>query len=145
MALVEKSVLVSHTARQMYDLVNDVERYPQFLPWCSAARLEYGDDKVTRAELWVDFRRFKQSFRTENQNRPGELIEIRLASGPFRNLDGTWRFTALSPEACRVDFRLHYEFASKLLEKPAAPVFGYIANSLVDAFIKRADKLFGAA
>lgn len=143
MALVEKSVLVGYSAQRMYTLVDGIERYPEFLPWCSAAQLEHRDDKITRAALSVNYHGFKQTFRTENHNRPGELIEIRLVSGPFRTLDGTWRFTALSTDACRIDFRLHYEFASRLLEKPAAPVFGYIANSLVDAFVKRADKLYG--
>jgi ribosome-associated toxin RatA of RatAB toxin-antitoxin module len=143
MALVEKLVLVGYSAEQMYTLVNDVERYPQFLPWCSGTQVEHRDPAVTRAAISVDYRGFKTSFRTENLTRPPELIEIRLVSGPFRNLDGTWRFVALSAAACRIDFRLHYEFSSRLLERPAAPVFGYIANSLVDAFVKRAEKLYG--
>jgi ribosome-associated toxin RatA of RatAB toxin-antitoxin module len=143
MALVEKSVLVPHSAEQMYALVEQVELYPRFLPWCSGTTVEYRDGKVTRAAVSVDFRGLKQTFRTENQTRPHELIEIRLLSGPFRSLDGAWRFTALSPQACRIDFRLHYEFSTRLLERPAAPVFGFIANSLVDAFVKRAERLYG--
>jgi ribosome-associated toxin RatA of RatAB toxin-antitoxin module len=145
MALVQKSVLVAQSAERMYALVNDVESYPQFLPWCSAAQIEHREPKLVRAALSIDFRGFKQTFRTENQLQPDELIEIRLLSGPFRTLNGTWRFTSLASDACRIDFRLLYEFSSRLLEKPAAPVFGYIANSLVDAFIKRADKLYGGA
>jgi ribosome-associated toxin RatA of RatAB toxin-antitoxin module len=144
MALVEKSVLVGYSAQQMYALVNDIESYPQFLPWCSATQVEHRAAAVTRAAISVDYRGFKQTFRTENHTRPGELIEIRLVSGPFRKLDGTWRFTGLSPAACRIDFRLHYEFSTKLLELPAGPVFGYIANSLVDAFVKRADRQYAA-
>ena len=143
MALVEKSVLVPHSAEQMYALVEQVELYPRFLPWCSGTTVEYRDGKMTRAAVSIDFRGFKQTFRTENQTRPHELIEIRLLSGPFRSLDGAWRFTALSPQACRIDFRLHYEFSTRLLERPAAPVFGFIANSLVDAFVKRAEQLYG--
>jgi ribosome-associated toxin RatA of RatAB toxin-antitoxin module len=144
MALVERSVLVGHSAQQMYALVDRVEDYPQFLPWCSASRLEYRDGTVTRAAVSIDFRGFAVTFRTENRTNPSESIEIRLLSGPFRTLDGTWRFIALAAAACRVDFRLHYEFSSRLLERPAAPVFGYIANTLVDAFVRRADKLYGA-
>jgi ribosome-associated toxin RatA of RatAB toxin-antitoxin module len=143
MALVEKSVLVAHSAEQMYALVEQVEHYPQFLPWCSGTTVEYRDGKVTRAAVAVDFRGLKQTFRTENRTRPPELIEIRLLSGPFRTLDGSWRFTALSAAACRIDFRLHYEFSTRLLERAAAPVFAFIANSLVDAFVKRAEKLYG--
>ena len=142
MALVEKSVLIGHSAERMYGLVNDVDAYPQFLPWCKATQVEYRDASLTRAAISVDYRGFRQTFRTENHTRPAELIEIRLVSGPFRKLDGTWRFTALSPSACRVDFRLHYEFSTRLLEVPAGPVFGYIANSLVDAFVKRAEQQY---
>lgn len=143
MALVEKSVLVGHSAAQMYALVDRVEDYPRFLPWCSSSRVEYRDGSITRAALAIDFRGFAMTFRTENRTSPGESIEIRLLSGPFHSLDGTWRFIALAPDACKIDFRLRYEFASRLLERPAAPVFAYIANTLVDAFVKRADQLYG--
>ena len=143
MALVEKSVLVGYSAERMYTLVDRVEDYPQFLPWCGGTSLEYRDGSLTRASISIDYHGLKQSFRTENTTQPPHLIAIRLISGPFRQLDGTWRFTALSEDACRIDFRLHYEFSSRLLEKVAGPVFGYIANSLVDAFLKRAEKLYG--
>ncbi len=139
MALVQKSVLVGHSAQRMYALVDEVEKYPLFLPWCRGTQVEHRDASITRASITIDYHGFKQSFRTENRTQPPHLIEIRLLSGPFRTLDGLWRFTALTEEACRIDFRLHYEFASRLLEKPAAPVFGYIANSLGDAFLKRAE------
>jgi ribosome-associated toxin RatA of RatAB toxin-antitoxin module len=143
MALVRKSVLVGYSAQRMYALVDTVERYPEFLPWCGGAELESRDGETTRASIQIDYRGIRQSFRTENRTRPPELIEIRLVSGPFRALDGTWRFTALAPEACRIDFHLHYEFSSKLLERLVGPVFHYIANSFVDAFIKRAENLYG--
>ncbi len=143
MALVERSVLVAHSAERMYTLVDQVENYPLFLPWCSGTQVEFRDGTITRASIGIDYHGFKQSFRTENRTDPPRLIEIKLVSGPFRTLEGAWRFTSLAADACRIDFRLHYEFASKLLEKPAAPVFGYIANSLVDAFLKRAEKLYG--
>ncbi|HZR01880.1 MAG TPA: type II toxin-antitoxin system RatA family toxin [Burkholderiales bacterium] len=143
MALVEKSVLVGYSAERMYSLVDRMEDYPQFLPWCSGTTVEYRDGRLTRAAIHIDYHGLKQSFRTENTTEPPRLIAIKLVSGPFHTLDGTWRFTPLSPDACRIDFRLHYEFSSKLLEKAAGPVFGYIANSLVDAFLKRAEKLYG--
>jgi ribosome-associated toxin RatA of RatAB toxin-antitoxin module len=143
MALVERSVLVGYSAERMYALVDAVEDYPQFLPWCRTAHVEHRDAELTRASLAIDYHGLKQSFRTENRTQPPNLIEIRLLSGPFKTLEGHWRFTALASDACRIDFRLHYEFSSRLLERPAAPVFGYIANSLVDAFLKRAEKLFG--
>ena len=144
MALVRRSVLIGFSAQRMYALVDGVERYPEFLPWCGAAELEYRDGQVTRASIHIDYRGIHQSFRTENRTQPPQLIEIRLVSGPFRALDGTWRFTALAAEACRIDFELHYEFSSKLLERLVGPVFHYIANSFVDAFVKRAEKLYGS-
>jgi ribosome-associated toxin RatA of RatAB toxin-antitoxin module len=144
MARVERSVLVGYSAERMYGLVDRVEDYPQFLPWCRATRVEHRDDDVTRASISIDYHGLRQSFRTENRTERAHLIEIRLLSGPFKTLDGCWRFTPLASDACRIDFRLHYEFASKLLERPVAPVFGYIANSLVDAFLKRAETLFGS-
>jgi ribosome-associated toxin RatA of RatAB toxin-antitoxin module len=140
-ALVEKSVLVGYPAERMYGLVDDVERYPEFLPWCGGARVELRDGTLTRAAILIDYRGIKQSFKTENRAHPPERIEIRLVSGPFRQLDGLWLFTPLSPEACKIEFRLHYEFSSRLLEKLVGPVFKHIANSLLEAFLQRAAKL----
>jgi ribosome-associated toxin RatA of RatAB toxin-antitoxin module len=144
MALVEKSMLVGYSAQRMHSLVSDVERYPQFLPWCGAAQVEAGAEGVVHATVLIDYHGIKQSFKTENRSSPPGLIEIRLMSGPFRQLDGTWRFTALAPEACRIDLRLHYEFSNRLLEKLVGPVFKHIANTLVDAFLRRAEQLYGA-
>ncbi|HTS52638.1 MAG TPA: type II toxin-antitoxin system RatA family toxin [Burkholderiales bacterium] len=142
MALVEKSVLVGHAAERMYALVDDVERYPEFLPWCGGARVELRDGTLTRAAILIDYRGIKQSFKTENRAQPPERIEIRLVSGPFRQLDGLWLFTSLSPEACKIEFRLHYEFSNRLLEKLVGPVFKHIANTLLEAFLQRAAKLY---
>ena len=144
MALVQKSVLVDHSAQRMYTLVDRVEDYPQFLPWCGGSTIEHRDGGITRASIVIDYHGIRQSFRTENRTQPPELIDIRLLSGPFRELDGVWRFTPLGEDACRIDFRLQYEFSSKLLEKLAGRVFAYIADTFVDAFVKRAEKLYGA-
>jgi ribosome-associated toxin RatA of RatAB toxin-antitoxin module len=143
MALVEKSMLVAYSADRMHDLVNDVERYPEFLPWCGGAHVESREGHIMRASVQIDYHGIKQSFKTENRSSPPGLIEIRLVSGPFRQLDGEWRFTALSADACKVEFRLHYEFASRLLEKLVGPVFKHIATTLVDAFLRRAKQLYG--
>lgn len=143
MSVVVKSVLVAYSARQMFDLVDTVEAYPQFLPWCSGSEVAYRDEHRTRATLHVNYHGVKQSFTTENAKEPPVSMIVKLVSGPFDVLDGTWRFTALAEEACRIDFRLHYEFSSKILEKLVGPVFSYIANTMVDAFVKRADQLYG--
>jgi ribosome-associated toxin RatA of RatAB toxin-antitoxin module len=127
----------------MYALVDQVEHYPEFLPWCGGTHLEHRDGAITRASIDIDYRGIRQTFRTENRTNPPELIEIRLVSGPFRRLDGTWRFTALSDSACRIDFRLHYEFSSRVLERLVGPVFHLIANSFVDAFLRRAEQVYG--
>lgn len=142
MSVVLRSVLVGYSAKQMFDLVDAVEAYPQFLPWCSAAEVAFRDEHRTRATLHVNYHGVKQSFTTENAKDAPASMHVKLVSGPFRELDGTWGFKALAEHACRIDFRLHYEFSSKLLEKLVGPVFGYIANTMVDAFVKRADQLY---
>jgi ribosome-associated toxin RatA of RatAB toxin-antitoxin module len=138
---VERSVLVGHPAQEMYSLVDDVERYPEFLPWCAGARVEMRDGRSTRAAIVIDYRGIKQRFETENRTQPPERIEIRLLSGPFRKLDGLWLFTPLAPDACKIQFRLHYEFSNRLLEKLVGPVFRHIASTLLDAFLQRAEQL----
>jgi ribosome-associated toxin RatA of RatAB toxin-antitoxin module len=142
-ARVERSVLVSHPAERMYRLVDDVERYPEFLPWCGGTQVELRNGALTRASILIDYHGIKQSFKTENRITPPELIEIRLVSGPFKQLDGLWRFTSLSPEACKIEFHLHYEFSNRFLEKLVGPVFKHIAQTLLDAFLQRADRLYG--
>lgn len=143
MALVEKSVLVLHTAQQMFDLVDGVELYPQFLPWCGGTDVKWRDETSTVATVMIDFHRIKQSFTTENAKQIPSLIEMKLQDGPFRHLDGSWRFTALNESACKVEFRLHYEFSSKLLESLVGPVFNHITSNFVDAFVERAEKVYG--
>lgn len=139
----EKSVLVGYSADQMFSLVDAVEAYPQFLPWCDAAEVSYRDADRTRATLQINYHGVRQSFTTENAKEAPHTMAVRLAEGPFRILDGDWRFIPLADDACKIDFRLHYEFSSKLLEMLVGPVFSYIANTMVDAFVKRAEKLYG--
>ena len=139
---VTRSALVSFSAQQMFDLVEAVEQYPQFLPWCSGSSVSHRDAEVTQATIHINFRGIKQSFSTENHKQPPERMTLQLVEGPFRMLDGEWRFSALGAEACRIDFRLSYEFSSGLLEKLVGPVFGHIAGTMVDAFLKRADNVY---
>ena len=143
MALVEKSVLIEYSAAQMYALVEDVAAYPAFLPWCGGTEILTKEGGITRAAIIIDFRGIKQRFSTENRADPPQLIEMTLVDGPFRQLDGSWRFKPLGEDACKIEFRLHYEFSSKLLEKIVGPVFHYIASTFVEAFVKRAQQIFG--
>jgi ribosome-associated toxin RatA of RatAB toxin-antitoxin module len=142
MASVEKTVLVAHSAEQMFRLVDKVEDYPLFLPWCGGASVIDMDENKVHATIHINYHHIKQSFTTENRRTPPCQIDIALQDGPFRHLDGNWRFIPLSDSACKIEFRLQYEFSSKLLEKLVGPVFHFIANSFVDAFIHRAEKVY---
>lgn len=143
MAIVQRTVLVEFSAQQMHALVSDVESYPAFLPWCAAARiLSCGENKVV-ATLKIDYRGLKQEFTTENVSVPGESIRLKLVSGPFRRLSGEWRFQKLAENACKVSLQLEYEFSGRLLETVLGPVFHYIADSMVDAFVRRAESVHG--
>ncbi|MFN4328140.1 MAG: type II toxin-antitoxin system RatA family toxin [Limnobacter sp.] len=143
MATVEKSVLVTYPAHLMYDLVRKVGDYPQFLPWCSAGHAEETEPLTEKAAVEINFKGVKQSFCTLNRLEPHHAIHMSLVDGPFRELRGEWRFLALTEDACKVEFRLDYEFSSKVLEQLVGPVFHLIANSFVDSFIKRAESLHG--
>ena len=138
MIVVERSALVEWPADRMYALVEDIESYPQFLPWCSETEVPLREQGRTVAILRVSYHGIRQQFSTENRNEPGRSIEIRLLSGPFRHLQGFWRFDALSEQSCKVSLKLEYEFSNRLLERMVGPVFGHIANTLVDAFVRRA-------
>lgn len=143
MQLVEKKVLVAHTPAQMFALVERVEHYPRFLPWCAKAEehSREGDQQV--ASLHIDYLKIRQHFTTRNTLRDGESILMELVEGPFQHLQGLWQFTPLGDVGCKVEFSLRYEFSSKILEKVIGPVFGHISGTLVDAFIKYADKVYG--
>lgn len=136
-------MLVEYSAENMFSLVDDVERYPEFLPWCGGAEILSRDEHTVHAALLISYKGIKQKFSTLNRLDAPHLIEIALVEGPFRHLDGRWKFTRLGPQACKVEFALHYEFSSRLLEKLVGPVFSYIANSFVDAFVRRAEARFG--
>ena len=139
MQRVTKSVLVPYPATRMFELVDRVEEYPQFLPWCGGAKvLEQSGDRKT-ARIDIDYHGVRAHFTTDNVNRPPEAIVITLKDGPFRHLHGEWRFRALGESGCKVEFELAYEFATQLLDKAIGPVFGHIARTFIDAFVKRAE------
>jgi len=141
MAQVEKTVLVSHSAEEMFGLVDAVEHYPEFLPWCSGTELKLRDDKTTVATLQINYHHVKQQFTTQNTKQFPTFMDIKLVEGPFHSLEGLWRFIPLSEDACKIEFKLNYEFSGYLLEKLIAPVFSHIANTFVDAFVERAEKV----
>ena len=127
----------------MYALVDDVERYPEFLPWCGGAETPERDATRTLAIIHIDYRGIKQSFTTENTKVENVEMQMKLREGPFDRLEGAWRFQALADSACKVMLVLDYGFANPLLEKAVGPVFGMIANTMIERFIARAEALYG--
>jgi len=140
---VDRSALVGYSAEAMYALADDIESYPQFLPWCDGAEYAAREPGRTVATLHINFRGLKSQFTTENVHQPGKRIDMRLVSGPFRSLEGSWSFADLGNDASKIEFSLRYEFASPLLEAAVGPVFRRITETFVDAFVRRADEKFG--
>ena len=139
---VEKTVLVMHSAEQMFALVDAVEDYPKFLPWCGGVDLLERTETSTSATLHINYHGLKQNFTTQNIKTYPHSMEIKLKDGPFKQLYGDWHFVQLAPNACKIEFRLNYQFANILLEKIIAPVFSHIAATFVDGFVVQADKKY---
>jgi len=141
--VVNKSALVPYTAVEMYALVNDIEAYPQFLPWCRSATVHDSSDDELTASIELARGGIHKKFTTLNRMQRGKMIEMRLKEGPFRHLQGFWRFDALGDEGCKVSMDMEYEFSNRLISMSVGPVFGQITNSLVDAFAERARQIYG--
>jgi len=140
---VHRSALVPHSAAQMFDLVNDVEAYPEFLPWCRQSRVLESSDNQMRAEVGMSLAGISRSFTTRNTLQRPERIMLHLVDGPFRHLEGEWQFIALREDACRVTLDLTFEVSNRLFGMALTPAFEKVGNSLVDAFSRRADALYG--
>jgi ribosome-associated toxin RatA of RatAB toxin-antitoxin module len=140
---VDRSAIVAYSASAMYALVEDIDSYPRFLPWCERAVVLSREPGRTVATLYVNVRGLRQHFTTENANQPDASIAMKLVEGPFRNLEGRWSFTDLGPGGCKIEFKLHYEFGSALLGKTLGPAFHRIADRFVEAFVRRAEEIFG--
>lgn len=145
MQRVTKSVLVPYTPAQMFELVDRVELYPQFLPWCGGTQILGQAENRKTARVDIDYHGVRAHFTTDNVNRSPESIVITLKDGPFRHLHGEWRFGALGDAGCKVEFELAYEYATHLLERVIGPVFGHIANTFIDAFVRRAEVVYASA
>ncbi|MCM0610818.1 MAG: type II toxin-antitoxin system RatA family toxin [Ideonella sp. WA131b] len=146
---VSKSVLLWYSPAEMYALVTDVQRYPEFLPWCDRAELlQCHDDGVT-ARLGLHYMGVRHAFTTRNVQRAPERVAVQLVDGPFSRLEGEWLFRPLGragsgQQACKVEFELRYAFASRALEAVVSPVFDRIANTFVDSFVRRAEDVYGS-
>ncbi|MDT8991344.1 type II toxin-antitoxin system RatA family toxin [Curvibacter sp. APW13] len=146
MKTVHKSVLIWYSPEEMYALVTDVEHYPAFLPWCDHARVLEHLDHGMEAEIGILFSGVRQSFVTRNTHQSGRQVDMTLVKGPFSQLHGQWNFHVLgdgSQRACKVELALNYGFDNPALAKVVGPVFDKIAASLVDAFVKRAQQVYG--
>ncbi|MDZ7590420.1 MAG: type II toxin-antitoxin system RatA family toxin [Rubrivivax sp.] len=140
-----RSVLVAHPAERMFDLIEAAESYPAFLPWCASAVVLQRDDTLVVARLQVAYLGARFEFTTRNPKRRPEFMAIGLEEGPFRRFEGTWHLKPLSSWGCRIEFALSYDFANSVMGSLASPVFHRIADTLVDAFIQRADSVYGDA
>jgi ribosome-associated toxin RatA of RatAB toxin-antitoxin module len=139
MPTVTKSVLVPHSAGRMFELVDGVERYPEFLPWCSRTRLIERTAELTRARIDIDYHGLTTHFTTRNRKDAPLRMDIALEEGPFDRLEGRWTFTPLGAQGTRVELALDYELASRSMSRLLGPVFGHIMETLVDGFVARAD------
>lgn len=141
---VRKQVLVLYTPAEMFELVDRVEDYPRFLPWCGHTALHERDASITEATLTIDYHGIRQQFTTRNRKEAPLTMHIGLKHGPFKHMQGHWRFTPLGTEGSRIEFALDYEFSNALFDRILSPVFGHIAGNLVDAFVVRAEQVYGA-
>lgn len=143
MTTVNKNVIVPYSAKQMFELVNDIAKYPEFLPWCKASQiLEQTEDTIC-ASLTLVKGGIQKTFTTCNHTQKDKMIEVRLLNGPFHHLEGFWQFEALADSSCRIIFNLEFEFSNKLLSLAFGPVFQQVTQTLVDAFSQRAEQVYG--
>jgi len=140
---VQRSVLVPHSAAQMFDLVADVEKYPEFMPWCGGAQVRSRDEHGMQASITISLAGLRQTFTTRNTHDYPNRIDLELVDGPFSALVGHWQFQPLAEDACKVLFTLEYAFSSRALEALVGPVFNRIASSFIDSFTKRAQACHG--
>jgi len=138
MPIIERTALVPFSAAEMYDLVVDVEAYPQFLPWCAGAQVHSQSDEAQSASVSINAVFSQTEFRTQNQLDPGRQVRMQLEDGPFQHLSGEWRFKPLGDAGCKVCLEVDFEFANAMVRRAIQPVFTRVCDSIVDAFIARA-------
>ncbi|MDU9411864.1 type II toxin-antitoxin system RatA family toxin [Pseudomonas sp. zfem005] len=140
---IQRSALLPYPAQALYDLVNDVARYPEFLPWCSSSEVLETSETEMVASLGVAKGGLSQRFVTRNRLVPGQVIEMNLEEGPFSELHGVWNFKALGEKACKISLDLSFDYAGPIVKATLGPLFNQAANTLVDAFCQRAKQLHG--
>lgn len=142
MATISRSALVPYSAESMFDLVDDVDAYQEFLPWCNGSEVIWRKDDEVKARVSIAKGAVEKAFTTLNRTQRGKMIEMRLVEGPFRRLDGYWRFQPLGDQGCKISLDLEFEFSSRLVKMAFGKIFNQIANRLVDAFVERAHAVY---
>ena len=139
MITIKKSAFVFHSREKMFNLVDQVEDYPNFLPWCGKAEVIVRTKKITEAKILINYHSIKQSFTTRNVKVFPSKMDINLIEGPFKILKGKWSFIEIEKNTCKIEFELQYKFSSYILDKLISPVFNIIANTFIDNFIAKAN------
>ena len=137
---IHKSAIVLHPAEKMFQLVDSVENYPQFLPWCGSTQIIERDKEKTIASIEINYKGIRQTFTTKNTKKQNQEMMIKLIDGPFKSLSGQWMFKNIDKDSCQIELKLEYEFSNIILEKLISPVFNMIANTFIDEFIKEANR-----
>ena len=137
---IHKSAIVLHSSKKMFQLVDSVENYPRFLPWCGSTQIIERDNGKTIASIEINYKGIRQTFTTENTKKQNKEMMIKLIDGPFQSLSGQWIFKNLDNNSCQIELKLEYQFSNIILEKLISPVFNMIANTFIDEFIKEANR-----
>lgn len=143
MPIIQRNAIVPYSAAQMYQLVDDIALYPEFLPWCETATIHYRNEDEVSATLSLAWKGMSKSFTTCNRTQKDKMIEIRLVDGPFKQLEGFWRFSPLGNEGSKVSLDLEFEFSNFLIAMAFGKVFEQVSDTLVGAFCERAKKVYG--
>ena len=143
MTTISRHAIVAHSATDMYQLVSDIESYPKFLPWCGEAKVLVADEEAVEASIAIDYKGVKKSFTTRNRLQKNKTMEMHLVDGPFKKLQGFWRFEKLDDNACKVSLDLDFEFSNRIVAMTVGRVFNDIAGKMVDSFCQRADDIYG--
>lgn len=143
MTEISKTAVVPYTTSEMYALVNDIESYPAFLPWCSTAKILNQQEEILTATLSMALGKIKQSFTTENTMRDGSRIDMRLIEGPFKHLSGYWKFNSEDEQSCHIHLHMNYEFKSKIIKHTLGKAFYIVVDTLVESFVQRAHQIYG--
>jgi len=145
MPTISRSALVMHSVDQMYDLINDITLYPEFLPDCNDSKIIAQDSDTVTAALLVSKGGLSKWFTTKNTLISNERIHLALVDGPFKKLEGYWSFIPLSEDSCKVSLELEYEFSNKVVSFAFGKVFSHFSNSLVKVFTQRAKQVYGVS